>query len=95
MTFTKCQKRGVQIMDNENQSVLKQACIENIKENTKIEVSQKEIKYSKWYKRRINRIQREMFKSDKLIYPEVDNVFERARSKIVCWRNEYRDKSHQ
>ena len=63
-------------MDNENQSVLKQACIENIKENTKIEVSQKEIKYSKWYKRRINRIQREMFKSDKLIYPEVDNVFE-------------------
>ena len=82
-------------MDNENQSVLKQACIENIKENTKIEVSQKEIKYSKWYKRRINRIQREMFKSDKSIYPEVDNVFERARSKIVCWRNEYRDKSHQ
>lgn len=95
MTFTKCQKREVQIMDNENQSVLKQACIENIKENTRIEVSQKEIKYSKWYKRRINRIQREMFKSDKLIYPEVDNVFERARSKIVCWRNEYGDKSHQ
>lgn len=95
MTFTKCKKREVQIMDNENQSVLKQACVENIKENAKIEVSQKEIKYSKWYKRRINRIQHEMFKSDKLIYPEVDNVFERARSKIVCWRNEYRDKSYQ
>ncbi len=42
-----------------------------------------EPKFSKKYKRRMNRIFREIANSSKIPYPEVDNSFERERSNLA------------
>ncbi len=69
----------------EKYSVLKQACIENSKRQIKEfeRIKECNVEYSKKYKRKINRINREIVDSNKAIYTEVDNAFERIRSKIV------------
>ncbi len=42
-----------------------------------------EPKFSKKHKRRMNRIFREVANCSKIPYPEVDNSFERIRSKLA------------
>ena len=64
----------------EKKSKLAQACELSLQEN-EINCDVK-IEFSKRHKRRINRIFREIG-SKKIIYPEVDNYFERIRSRII------------
>lgn len=73
-------------MNEEKPSKLKQACIASYTEwSENLEISEDEIQYSDRHKKRINRIAREILKNEKPIYPEVDNAFERTRSKVVVW----------
>ncbi len=39
--------------------------------------------FSKKHKRKVNRINREIIGGKKAIYPEVDNIFQRCRSKVA------------
>ena len=73
--------------NSENYSNLKQACIEWSLEHYKnLEIPEKDdFEYSKRFKRRINRIGREIVGEEKAIHLDVDNAFERTRSKIVRW----------
>ncbi len=48
---------------------------------------EKDIEFSKKHKRKINRINREIIGAKKAIYPEVDNLFEKFRSKTVLMWN--------
>ncbi len=73
----------------EEYSVLKQACVElNKKEIEKYEQSNDyDYELSKRYKRKMNCICREKIGIEKALHPEVDNIFERIRSKIAIWWN--------
>ena len=55
-------------------------------------ISTENITFSRRHKIRMNRIFRERFGSSNLPYPEVDNLFERIRSKIVITHNSYKGK---
>lgn len=69
---------------NEEYSAFKRACIQSFKEKYEdFEVHEDEIEYSKKHQRRINRIPREILGTIKPVYPDVDNAFERVRSKFV------------
>ena len=72
---------------NEKYSVLKQACIEwNKSELEKYEnVEIDDSKFSKEFKRQLNRMGREKIGLKNALHPEVDNLFERTRSKIMYW----------
>lgn len=73
--------------DNEKYSVLKQACIEwSLEQYKNLEIPKDDdFEFSKRFKRKINRINREIIGDENTIYPGVDNAFERTRSKFVRW----------
>ena len=68
-------------------SALKRACIaqfnEEFEKYNKYEDCDPE--FSKRYKRKMNRIGREKIGMKNALHPEVDNLFERARSKFIRW----------
>lgn len=75
---------------NKEYSAFKQACIDSHKNELAEYQILKNVnyKYSKRYKRKMSRLGREKVGFEKPFYPEVDNAFERARSKLICWWNE-------
>ncbi len=73
---------------NEGYSAFKQACIQSYKEKYEnFEVPEDDVEYSKRHRRQINRIPREILGTTEPVYPEVDNAFERARSRFIYCRN--------
>lgn len=78
-------------MNEEKSSKFKQACIASYTEWCEnLEISEEEIEYSNRHKRRINRITRDILGNEKLIYPDVDNAFERMRSKTIHFINRHK-----
>lgn len=58
--------------------------VENTVENVDASVeSEPGIEFSNRFKKRINRLFREEVGSKKAMYPEVDNVYEKIRSRVV------------
>ncbi len=70
---------------NKGYSLLQQACIECCENEFKEYEQIEKQNLSKRYKRRMNRIGREKIGLKNALHPEVDNIFERARSNMVYW----------
>lgn len=78
----------------ENDSVLRQACIELEKTRWEnFEVPEKfNYKVTKRDKRKLNRFGREKIGLKNALHPEVDNLFERTRSNFIRWWNVRKEK---
>ena len=65
-------------------SVAMRQYVENIVENVEASVeSEPGIEFSDNFKKRINRLFREEVGSKRAMYPEVDNVYEMMRSRVI------------
>jgi len=65
-------------------SVAMRQYVENTVENVEASVeSEPGIEFSDNFKKRINRLFREEVGSKRAMYPEVDNVYERMRSRVI------------
>lgn len=65
-------------------SVAMRQYVENTVENVEAsEKSNSEIEFSDRFKKRINRLFREQVGSKRAMYPEVDNVYEKMRSRVI------------
>lgn len=65
-------------------SVAMRQYVENTVENVEASVeSEPGIEFSDKFKKRINRLFREEVGSKRAMYPEVDNIYERIRSRVI------------
>ncbi len=52
-----------------------------------LQLENEECEFSDRFKRKMNRVFRERVGTEKIPHPEVDNTYERIRSKIICLKN--------
>lgn len=65
-------------------SVAMRRYVENTVENVEtLRTSTDDIEFSDRFKKRINRLFREKVGSKRAMYPEVDNAYEKIRSKVI------------
>lgn len=72
---------------DEKYSAFKRACIAQFNEEFEKynEYEDCDFEFSKKFKKKLNRTGREKIGLKKVLHPEVDNTFERTRSKIIIW----------